>query len=58
VKATVEDMVAEGDKVAFRLTWHGTKDGKPVVTASSISITRLLPNGKMVEVRDAYVSAS
>ena len=26
---TFEDMIAEGDKVVCRLTWHGTKVGEP-----------------------------
>jgi steroid delta-isomerase-like uncharacterized protein len=28
IKATIEDMVAEGDKVAIRVTWRGTHKGE------------------------------
>ena len=27
LNATIEDMVAEGDKVAIRITWKGTQKG-------------------------------
>ena len=27
-KATIEDMIAEGDKVVIRMTWKGTHKGK------------------------------
>lgn len=27
-KATIDDMVAEGDKVVLRLTWSGTQEGE------------------------------
>ena len=54
---TVEDVLAEGDKVAIRLTLHGTHEGvtrtgiAPTgkrVTATGIEVYRL-DNGKIVE---------
>jgi len=46
---TLEDMVAEGDKLALRYTVTGThKDTHKKVTTSSIEICRIV-NGKFVE---------
>ena len=54
---TIEDMVAEGDKVTTRFTEHGTQQGEMMgapasskqVTVTGISISRF-ENGKIVEV--------
>jgi ketosteroid isomerase-like protein len=46
-RVTVEDMVAERDMVATRLTSHFTQGGKPV-TMSYMAFTRLA-DGKSVE---------
>ena len=54
--AHLEDIVAEGDKVVTRTTYHGTNTGSlmgmpatgKAVSSSSIDITRLA-NGKSVE---------
>jgi steroid delta-isomerase-like uncharacterized protein len=60
---TVEEMIAEGDKVVFRWTMRGTHrgdyqgiapTGKPV-TATGITVVRLA-NGKIVE--DRFESGS
>jgi len=56
IKFTIEDMIAEGDKVAVRLTFSGTHRGeflgiKPTgkrITVTEISIWRIV-NGKFVE---------
>jgi len=53
---TVEDQIAEGDKVVSRLTWRGTHQGEFMgilptgkqVTITSIEIVRLA-DGKVVE---------
>jgi len=53
---TIDDMVAEGDKVAFRSTWTGTHKGEIMgipptnkkVTISLITISRIV-GGKIVE---------
>jgi len=53
---TVEDMVAEGDKVASRFTWRGTHQGELMgipatgkqITVSEILIHRIA-DGKIVE---------
>ena len=56
VQATVEDLLADGDKVVARVSYHGTHQGafraiastgKPV-TVMGINIFRIV-NGKMVE---------
>jgi steroid delta-isomerase-like uncharacterized protein len=55
---TVEDMLAEGDKVATRFTWRGTHQGvfqgiAPTgkqVTVSAIALNRIA-EGKLVEDR-------
>jgi steroid delta-isomerase-like uncharacterized protein len=55
-RVTVEDQIAEGDKVATRWTGHGTHDGELLgisptrkqVTVSGITVSRL-KNGKVVE---------
>jgi steroid delta-isomerase-like uncharacterized protein len=55
-KATIEDMVAEGDKVALRLTWSGTHEGEfmglpPTGKRFSIPVFDILrmDGGKIVE---------
>ena len=53
---TIEDMVAEGDKVAIRWTWRGTHKGEYMsiaptgkqVTMTGINIIRIV-GGKIVE---------
>ena len=53
---TIEDMIAEGDKVVMRSTWSGTHQGEFMgipatgrrVTVSQIDITRCA-DGRMVE---------
>ncbi len=53
---TIEDMIAEGDKVVVRGTWNGTHEGEFMgipatgrrVTVSQIDITRCA-DGRMVE---------
>ncbi len=55
---TIEDMVAEGDKVVIRFTTHGTQQGAlggipptgKQVAVSTIEITRIA-DGKIVEDR-------
>jgi predicted ester cyclase len=55
---TVEEMIAEGDKVAYRWTAHGTHQGEydgiaptsKIITATGISIIRI-DDGKVVEDR-------
>ncbi len=55
--ATVEDQIAEGDKVVQRIRWSGTHAGEffgvpPTgkhVTAELIEIHRLGPDGKIAE---------
>jgi steroid delta-isomerase-like uncharacterized protein len=54
--ATVEDMVAEGDEVAYRLTFHGTNQGELMgmpatgrhVTYTGIGIDKVV-NGTITE---------
>jgi len=54
---TVDDMVAEGDKVVARVTWTGTQQGEfqgmaptgKQVTLKAITINRVV-DGKIVEV--------
>ena len=56
LRATVEDMVAEGDKVVTRWTMHGTHEGTlrdisatgKQVTVKGVTIKRIA-NGKVVE---------
>ena len=55
-KATIDDMVAEGDKVVLRLTWSGTQEGEfmgmpPSGKRFSISVFDILriDGGKIVE---------
>ena len=56
IKITVEDLVAEGEKVVARWTWRGTRQGEfqgipptgKQVTGSGISIHRLA-SGKLAE---------
>ena len=56
IKMTVEDLVAEGEKVVARWTWHGTNQGEfqgmpptgKQVTGSGISIHRVA-DGKIAE---------
>jgi len=56
VKWTIEDMIAEGDKVMVRLLWQGTHDGDffgipPTGKKVSVMGTHLLrvANGKIAE---------
>jgi steroid delta-isomerase-like uncharacterized protein len=56
LRTTVEDLIAEGDKVAARWTFRGTHQGELMgipptgkqVTGTGMSVTRLA-NGKMAE---------
>ena len=55
-KATIDDVVAEGDKVVIRMTWRGTQKGEFMgvpPTGNSISIGVIdiirLTEGKFVE---------
>lgn len=56
VHLTIEDMIAEGDKVVVRSTWSGTHQGEFMdipatgrrVTVSAIDISRVA-DGRMVE---------
>ena len=60
---TVEEMIAEGDKVAYRWTWRATHQGEyegiaptgKTVTATGITILRFA-DGKIVE--DRFESSS
>ena len=45
---TIDDMVAEGDKVAVRWTMTGTRKTNKTVTLWGIGISRIV-NGKIVE---------
>lgn len=47
---TIDEMIAEGDKVVVRYTWHRTRGIRKFVTFG-ISIMRF-ENGKMVEDRN------
>ncbi len=57
LSATVEDQIAEGDKVAQRIRWSGTHEGEffgvpPTgkrVTAELMEIHRIGPDGKITE---------
>jgi predicted ester cyclase len=49
LQCTIEEMIAEGDKVAYRWTMQGTQAGKPTVS-TGITIVRFA-NGKIVEDR-------
>jgi predicted ester cyclase len=44
---TIEEMIAEGDKVAYRWTWRETREGKER-TADGMSIQRIA-EGKIIE---------
>lgn len=46
-RATVDDMVAEGDKVAYRMTLTGTSNGKPFVSKETYFAR--FEGGKIVE---------
>jgi steroid delta-isomerase-like uncharacterized protein len=56
VRLTLEDLVAEGDRVVFRITLHGTQEGAfmgvpptgKAVSIAAIDIARL-DGGKIVE---------
>lgn len=55
-KATIDDMVAEGDKVVIRLTWNGTQRGEfmgvpPSGNSMSIGVIDIfrIDGGKIVE---------
>jgi predicted ester cyclase len=47
LKFTVEDMVAEGDKVAYRVTITGTHTGGPYMG--------IAPTGKKIEMRNTSI---
>jgi steroid delta-isomerase-like uncharacterized protein len=55
-KATIEDIIAEGDKVVIRMTWSGTQKGEFMgipasgkrISIGVIDIIRIT-NGKVVE---------
>jgi hypothetical protein len=47
LKFTVEDMVAEGDKVAYRVTITGTHTGGPYMGVA--------PSGKKIEMRNTSI---
>jgi steroid delta-isomerase-like uncharacterized protein len=55
-KVTIDDLIAEGDKVVARMTWHGTNKGEfmgtpatgKTVDYSCIDIVRIV-DGKAVE---------
>ncbi len=57
LSATVEDQIAEGDKVVQRIRWSGTHEGEffgvpPTgkrVTAELMEIHRMGPDGKIAE---------
>ena len=60
-RCTVDDQVAEGDKVATRWTGHGTHDGEMAgiaPTGKEVTITGLtiskVENGKLVEDRTVW----
>jgi len=44
---TIEDMVAEGDKVAYRVTIKGTHTGRPFMGVA--------PSGKKIEMRNTSI---
>jgi steroid delta-isomerase-like uncharacterized protein len=56
VHSTIDDMVAEGDKIAYRWTLHGTHQGEfmgvqgsgKAVTFTGMTIARIV-NGQIVE---------
>jgi len=56
LRGTLEDLVAEGDKVVSRETWHATHQGELMgiaasgkqMTMSAVSIVRIL-DGRIVE---------
>jgi predicted ester cyclase len=47
LKFTIEDMVAEGDKVAYRVTITGTHTGRPFMG--------IAPTGKKIEMRNTSI---
>ena len=58
LSVTIEDMIAEGDRVAVRTTWRGTYEGQPIggvdptnetVTLSGTVIWRIV-KGKVVRI--------
>jgi ketosteroid isomerase-like protein len=49
LQCTIEEMIAEGDKVAYRWTMQGTREGK-AMTSTGITILRFA-DGKIVEDR-------
>jgi predicted ester cyclase len=49
LQCTIEEMIAEGDKVAYRWIMRGTQAGKPIVS-TGITILRFA-DGKIVEDR-------
>jgi steroid delta-isomerase-like uncharacterized protein len=66
LNVTVEDVIAEGDKVVTRITFHGTHQGEveefgpPTgrqIEVKGITISRI-ENGKIVEDWDSYDNLS
>jgi predicted ester cyclase len=56
IRVTIDDVIAEGDKVAYRATWRGTHQGEvrgisPTSEPIAISMTGIvrLAGGKIVE---------
>jgi predicted SnoaL-like aldol condensation-catalyzing enzyme len=45
---TVEDIVAEGDKAAIRLRWHGVDDSGEQVTRETLDLLRFV-DGRLAE---------
>ncbi len=52
---TVEDMIAEGDKVACRTTMHGTHQGQPSCPVFGGLLQGVVPTGTRVAVTHTHV---
>lgn len=48
LRVNIDDLIAEGDKVVVRTTWHGTAQNKSPVKRTMIQIFRLT-DGKIIE---------
>jgi predicted SnoaL-like aldol condensation-catalyzing enzyme len=48
VRVTVEDIVAEGDRAAVRLRWHGVDDSGEQVVRETLDLLRFV-DGRLVE---------